>query len=106
MILTRLPRCGSGNTLPIRSVAAAPHIVVENTARLRWRVVGAAAQDPDVVFQNNAPADRPAWRPRQIVGDLCPLRAIGGIPSVAMVNQFCGSKLRYRLSRHDPNSPI
>src|ERR1051325_4877945 len=103
VVLTRRPRRIGGDAIPLHSVGAAPNVVVKNALRLLRRVVGATAQNPDPFLENGAPADHPAWRPRQVVGDLGPIRAVGGVPHVAVKDSLRGREMWHGLTPYDPD---
>src|SRR5207245_1812812 len=67
-------------------------------------VVGAAAEDPHAVFEDDAAADHASGRPVRLARlDALPADAVAGVPDVAMEGLRSRGNTRNRLAAHHPN---
>src|SRR5262245_53376364 len=90
-------------SLPVNSIGGAPHIVEKLALGRCGRVVGAAAEDPDAIFEHRAAADHAACGPAWLHGlNRLPGLAVGAVPEVAIEDFVRLGDSRHRLAGHDP----
>ena len=66
VVVARRPGCLFVVELPVHAVGGAPDIAVVDAIGFGWRVVGAAAENPDTVVEDCAAADHAARCPTRL----------------------------------------
>src|SRR5262245_35835205 len=85
VVLPRRPGRALAVALPGHAIGRAPDFVEKLAFWFFGRVIGAAAEKPDAVLEDNAAADHAATRPVRLLGcHFVPRDTVGRVPDVAV----------------------